>query len=644
MSGERAASASTPAALRHAPEVVRERVEAFLNRRFPARRVRRVLLVNPPDADATLFRFATARRGRYPNYPPYGLLLLAAQLRAIGVEARVTNLNHEVLRCCHDAVDEAHFDFDASWQRALAAELAAFKPDLAGVTCMFTMTHAAFVQVCRRVVQGGVPLAIGGVHVTNDLERVVRDVGVANVAFTGEADRSFTTFVQVVNRELPAETLGQVVLIDRGGNGGAPACQQLLGDARPTAQEISQLPAYDLIDLPQYSRYGTVGSFYFLKPRDARFATVLSNRGCRAQCTFCSVRSFNGAGVRTRSVSSVVDELALLRQEYGVGHVMWLDDDLFYDHRRSLALFNELAKRNLGVTWDASNGVLASSCTEEMIAAAAASGCIALTIGMESGDAEILRAIRKPATVDVLLRAAEVLRRHEQILASVFLMIGFPNETMRKIWATIAVARQMDLDWYKITQLQPLPNTPLYDAMVEQGLITPAAAAEVRYSVGGYGKQNEVEQGVRPSAHDVSDVFASIPPDAVPTAAQLTDVWFFMNYHLNFHRLFAERRAAKVVQLRAQLRNLADVVAPEHGFALYFQGYLQHQVEGRIDPAIIARLRERLRHSGYWRRRLAAFGLALEDLERGVFPDAGNGSAMAARVERRNDRVSVAGA
>jgi hypothetical protein len=86
------------------------------------------------------------------------------------------------------------------------------------------------------------------------------------------------------------------------------------------------------------------------------------------------------------------------------------------------------------------------------------------------------------------------------------------------------------------------------------------------------------------------------------------------------------------------------VVAPEHGFALYFQGYLQHQVEGRIDPAIIARLRERLRHSGYWRRRLAAFGLALEDLERGVFPDAGNGSAMAARVERRNDRVSVAGA
>ena len=47
----------------------------------------------------------------------------------------------------------------------------------------------------------------------------------------------------------------------------------------------------------------------------------------------------------------MVDELALLREEYGVGHVMSLDDDLFYDHRRSLALFNELGKRNLGVTW-----------------------------------------------------------------------------------------------------------------------------------------------------------------------------------------------------------------------------------------------------------------------------------------------------
>ena len=66
-----------------------------------------------------------------------------------------------------------------------------------------------------------------------------------------------------------------------------------------------------------------------------QFATVLSNRGCRAQCTFCSVRNFNGVSVRQRSVESVLDELELLKDRYGIGHFVWLDDDLLKDHRRA---------------------------------------------------------------------------------------------------------------------------------------------------------------------------------------------------------------------------------------------------------------------------------------------------------------------
>ena len=37
---------------------------------FPTHGVERVLLVNPPDADNTIFHFDTAKRGRYTNYPP----------------------------------------------------------------------------------------------------------------------------------------------------------------------------------------------------------------------------------------------------------------------------------------------------------------------------------------------------------------------------------------------------------------------------------------------------------------------------------------------------------------------------------------------------------------------------------------------
>ena len=53
--------------------------------------------------------------------------------------------------------------------------------------------------------------------------------------------------------------------------------------------------------------------------------------------------------------------------------------------------FDAMVRRGLRLTWDASNGVIAASCTEEVIAAAEASGCIALIIGMESGHPTILR-------------------------------------------------------------------------------------------------------------------------------------------------------------------------------------------------------------------------------------------------------------
>ena len=65
---------------------------------------------------------------------------------------------------------------------------------------------------------------------------------------------------------------------------------------------------------------------------------------------------------------------------------------------------------------------------------------------MESGNPEILKKIRKPGTVKNFIKAAEVCRQYEEIVTSVFLIIGFPNENMSKILDTIAVAKEMDLD------------------------------------------------------------------------------------------------------------------------------------------------------------------------------------------------------
>lgn len=592
-------------------------VDEALTAIFPKRSIRRLLLVTPPDADSAMFRHDTARRGRYPNYPPYGLGVLAECIRREGIDVQILNLNHIILKCAYDTELEADFDHELTWKAALNVSLTEFQPDFVGVTCMFTMTHASFCAVCSHVVRAEVPVAIGGVHVTNDVERVLNDLPGVRVAFLREADASLVSFINAVNQTGRIDGLGQIIIsLPPTQLGTAPLRMRIMAECQPNTSMISVIPAFDLMQIPEYSRYGTIGAFYAFKPKDTIFANILSNRGCRAQCTFCSVRSFNGKGVRQRDYLNVVDELQVLVEEYGVGHVMWLDDDLLKDERRAFAMFNEIVRRNLNVTWDATNGLIAASCTAEMVAAMAGSGCIAVNIGMESGNPQILREIKKPGTIRNFITAAENFRKHEEIHTSILLMLGFPGETMQMVQDTINVASEMDCDWYRISQLQPLPNTPIYDAMIAQGLLPAAGTRETRFMGGGYGKQTEIEQGTRLAELGFREAFSNLAPNAVPSKDRLTDIWFYMNYHLNFHRLFSERRTVKLHQQILNMKVLSEVISPENGFALYFQGVLEHQLSGEpVSVEIIARLKNRLATSPYWAERFAAFGISLADLE-----------------------------
>jgi len=606
----------------HPDDPLARELSRELKRIFFGRGIGRVLFVAPPDGDARMFDVATARRGRYWNYPPYGAGVLATVLRRDGIEVSILNLNNTVLGACRNERD-GDFDFTATVRQALSERIGDFAPDLIGVTCMFSQSHRSTVDTVKAIkaLAPEIPLAMGGVHATNALaenttrDALLSDFSAVDFMFLYEADTAFRDFVRAVNAAAEISDLSQV-LFRRAG--------VLVGNRKvPSGADLDVVPAHDLMTPGELAENGKIGSFYCLKPDDARFTTVLSNRGCRGQCTFCSVRTFNGVGVRQRSVASVVDELQMLRDDYGIDHIMWLDDDLLYDHARALALFEEMIRRGLGMTWDCTNGVLAASCTTDVMTAAADAGCIGLNIGMESGNPEILRQVKKPGTVKNFLAAAKVLRGIERINARVFLMIGFPGETYRQIMDTIDVAREMDLDWVNVTILQPLPNTPIYDEMAAAGLIgTDADFSEIRYNSGVYGKHRKIAEAGTTDllASDFKDAFSGVDANAVPSRADLDDIWAYMNYHLNFRRLFQERRPLKLHQEFLYVRNIAEVVAPENAFAAYFEGYLSHRVEGRIAAPSIARLERLLARSPYWRQRFLEFNLSLDDLKSATFP------------------------
>lgn len=596
-------------------------IDKELTRLFPKRCIRKILFVVPPDVDITMFDYKTAKRGRCWNYPPYGLGIIASHLRNEGLNVQILNLNNEILKGVRTSNTESYFNFEGLWESKLKQEITTFGPDIVGITCMFSMSHKSTVDLCNKVKSlfTTLPVTLGGVHITNCFfnnklsESVLKDFSGVDFFFLYEAEISFKQFIKVVNKKALPSELSQIYF-------NSFSEKIYFSDKKiPTEKEINIIPAHDLMEPTELSVYGVIGSFYCLKDRNTRFTTMLSNRGCRGQCTYCSVKNFNGIGVRHRSVQSVIDELIMLRDKYGIGHVMWLDDDFLHDHKRTLMLFNEIIKQDVGITWDCTNGVISSSCTDEIIAAAAESGCLGLNIGVESGTPEILKLTKKPGSINTFLKAAEILGKYEQINSRVFLMIGVPGETYQMILNTFNLALEMDLDWYNITIFLPLPNTPMFEYMVEKGLLDKVEFENIRYSSGAYGKiRQNADKGKL--EFNGKNIFENRNLDTLPSESQLYDIWFFMNYNLNFNRLFKENRPVKLNQQFKYVQNISDLVAPDDPFAMYFYGYMQKKVLGDIDIQLIKRIEDRLNASKYWKRRFNDFGLSVHHLETGIFP------------------------
>ena len=590
------------------------------------KKIEKVLLIQPPDSDKKIFNYLAAKRGRLWNYPPYGLGVLSTQLRDIDIKPEILNLNNEILKAVKENNSSENFDFDKIWQSQLVSKIKEFKPDFIGVTSMFSQSHEITKQLTEFLSNNfsEIPVGAGGVHITNSIidektfEKFVKDFKNVKYFFLYEADLSFIEFVKSYNSIDDNYNIGQLVIrlpeIFKKKNKFTYDFIFFKNRLHPTSEDINKIPAHDLMETSNVSRFGTIGSFFCLTPAETKISTVLSNRGCRAQCTFCSVRNFNGVGVRRRSTDSVIEELKILHFDYGINHIMWLDDDFLYNPAESIKLFEGILKNKINITWDCSNGVIAAACKDEVIAAAEKSGCIGVNIGMESGNREILKNVRKPGTVENFLKAAEVFRKYQKINARVFLMIGFPNESYRQILDTINVSKEMNLDWYNVSILEPLPNTPIFNSMVAEGLIDVENLkfSDIRYNSGGLGKHKQQKRDMLSS--DFSSAFNVDNIDSIPPKEKLDDIWAYMNFHLNFKRLTINSNPEKILQKKLYVKNITDLISPENCLALYFLGYLEKKMYGYASEKTINNLRNTLDQHQYWIKRFDEFNLKVEDL------------------------------
>jgi anaerobic magnesium-protoporphyrin IX monomethyl ester cyclase len=197
------------------------------------------------------------------------------------------------------------------------------------------------------------------------------------------------------------------------------------------------------------------------------FQNIFAIRGCPYNCSFCGSRNIWTRKVRFRSVGNVIKEIKGL-QKLGLKNVHF-DDDTFGINKKYITdLCNAIILECKGLRWSCEINV--KLVDEQTISNMKSAGCSAIQIGIESGNNEILAAIRKDITIEEALAACEIIKKHG-IELQAFFIVGFPQETEDTLKETVAAMKKTKCDNICYSIFTPYPGTEAFEYCREKGLI-----------------------------------------------------------------------------------------------------------------------------------------------------------------------------
>ncbi|MBI4843156.1 MAG: B12-binding domain-containing radical SAM protein [Nitrospirae bacterium] len=407
----------------------------------------KILLVNPP---------VNRLCDNAINYFPLGIGYIAAVANRAGFKTYIYNAdletkkqtlltNKQRIKNHNLFIDALNNDSHRVWVEYREI-LNKTMPDVVGFSC----TSASFLPCLKMAGEAkklcNSAIVFGGIHPTILPEETAKSENVDYI-IAGDAENSFLALVTALSEGRDAS--------------GIPGVGRYAGNKfsfippEPVEKNVDIFPFPDrdcIINFEEHKNY---------------LQAVITSRGCPYQCTFCSGRNITGGVVRYRSPENVISEIKLLKEKYGMNHIMFYDDSLVLNKKRILKICRMMIDENLKITWGAFTR--ADSVNRELLSAMKASGCKFLGLGVESGSNKTLRKVNKGYTREQAIAGVKLIKE-SGIHVDMNIIIGFPHETEEDIKDTISLIRELEIP-ANINTFTPYPKSRLYDECVERGLI-----------------------------------------------------------------------------------------------------------------------------------------------------------------------------
>ena len=295
-----------------------------------------------------------------------------------------------------------------------------------------------------------IKIAFVGPHVTVLPEQCLRDCSAIDFVVRKEFDYAVKEFAEGV-------PLDQILGASYRKNGSVAH-----NPDRPQLQDLDALPHVTDVyhrDL-DVRRYNVP---FLLHP----YVSLYTTRGCPAQCTFCLwPQTTSGHAWRKRSSDDVAREMAKAKEYWPYVKEYFFDDDTFNIQKaRTVELCAKLKPLNL--TWSCTSRVTTDY---ETLKAMREAGCRLLIVGYESGDAQILKNIKKGATIERARQFTKDAHKLGLVIHGDFIL-GLPGETRQTIQNTIAFAKELDVETIQVSVAHAYPGTELYDFAIKNNFL-----------------------------------------------------------------------------------------------------------------------------------------------------------------------------
>jgi len=334
---------------------------------------------------------------------------------------------------------------DPIWQEVTKV-ISDYNPDILGISSM-TASYCSGLNISKiaKQINPKMNVVFGGKHSTALPDNTLKNPTVDFVVI-GEGEETFRDLIQNINT--PESVKG---IAYKNSKGGISRTSPM-----PPITDINLLP------LPILDSSINTYSFEQNMNSDSIKWNIVGARGCPFQCIYCASEK----SIRYRTPQHVIEEVALVRQRYGINYFSFQDDSFSINKTRAVELCRLLKEEN--VVWNCNTRV--DLIDENLLSIMKQGGCRVVSIGIETGSEKTLAMIKKGITVEKMFEAVSLLKNHN-FFVNGFFMIGFPWENREDMEQTLELIKRLPIDNFELNVATPLPGTQMFESLVESGKI-----------------------------------------------------------------------------------------------------------------------------------------------------------------------------